>query len=196
MPVARLAATAISVAAVVVLAVYPLLVYVGIGRFGARGVAVLLAVVCLLRLVVLRRRGQGVLNAGHLVLLCGGGVLLAALSFVLGSEAAVRYYPVLVNGVLLVVFAASLPSPPTVIERIARLRDPELPPAAVAYTRRVTIAWTVFFAINGGIALYTAALAPLTTWALYNGLIAYVLVAAMLCGELVIRFFVKARLRA
>ena len=51
-------------------------------------------------------------------------------------------------------------------------------------------------AINGGIALYTAALAPLTTWALYNGLIAYVLVAAMLCGELVIRFFVKARLRA
>jgi len=195
-PVARLAATAISVAAVIVLAVYPLLVYVGIGRFGARGVSLLLAVTCLLRLVVLRRRGQGVLNAGHLVLLCGGGVLLAAASFVLGSEAAVRYYPVLVNGVLLVISVASLASPPTIIERIARLRDPELPPAAVAYTRRVTIAWTVFFAINGGIALYTAALAPLTTWALYNGLIAYVLVAAMLCGELVIRFFVKARLRA
>jgi uncharacterized membrane protein len=195
-PVARLAATVISVAAIVVLAVYPLLVYVGIGRFGARGVAALLAIVCVLRLVLLRRRGQGVLDAGHLVLLCGGGVLLAVASFVLGSEAAVRYYPVLVNGVLLVVFAASLASPPTVIERIARLRDPELPPAAVAYTRRVTIAWTVFFAINGSIALYTAALAPLTTWALYNGLIAYVLVGAMLCGELAIRFFVKARLRA
>jgi uncharacterized membrane protein len=195
-PVTRLAATAVSVAAVVVLAVYPLLVYVGIGRFGARGVAALLAVACLLRLVVLRRRGQGVLNAGHLVLLCGGGILLAAASFVLGSEAAVRYYPVLVNGVLLVISAASLASPPTVIERIARLRDPDLPLAAVVYTRRVTIAWTVFFAINGGIALYTAAFAPLTTWALYNGLIAYVLVAAMLCGELAIRFFVKARLRA
>ncbi len=196
MPVTRLAATAISVVAVVALAVYPLLVYVGIGRFGARGVAAFLAVVCLLRLVVLRRRGQGVLRAWHLVLLCGGGVLLAVLSFVLGSEAAVRYYPVLVNGVLLVIFAASLASPPTVIERIARLRDPGLPPAAVAYTRRVTIAWTAFFAINGGIALYTAALAPLTTWALYNGLIAYVLIAVMFCGELVIRFFVKARLRA
>jgi uncharacterized membrane protein len=149
-----------------------------------------------LRLVVLRRRGQGLLRAGHLVLLCGGGVLLAAASFVLGSEAAVRYYPVLVNGVLLVISAASLASPPTVIERIARLRDPDLPLAAVVYTRRVTIAWTVFFTINGGIALYTAAFAPLTTWALYNGLIAYVLVAAMLCGELAIRFFVKARLRA
>lgn len=196
MPVARLAATAVSVVAVIVLAVYPLLVYAGIGRFGARGVAVLLAIVCLLRLVVLRRRGQGVLSAGHLVLLCGGGVLLAVASFVLGSEAAVRYYPVLVNGVLLVVFAASLASPPTVIERIARLRDRELPPAAVAYTRRVTIAWTVFFAINGGIALYTAAFAPLTTWALYNGLIAYLLVGAMFCGELAIRFFVKAGLRA
>jgi uncharacterized membrane protein len=115
---------------------------------------------------------------------------------VLGSESAVRYYPVLVNGVLLVVFAASLASPPTIIERIARLRDPELLPAAVVYTRRVTIAWTVFFAINGGIALYTAAFVPLTTWALYNGLIAYALVAAMLVGELVVRSFVKARLRA
>jgi uncharacterized membrane protein len=195
-PVARFAATAVSVAAVAVLAVYPLLVYAGIGRFGARGVAALLAIVCVIRLVVLRRRGQVVLGAGHLVLLCGGGVLLAAASFVLGTETAVRYYPVLVNGVLLVISAASLASPPTIIERIARLRDPELPPAAVAYTQKVTVAWTAFFAINGGIALYTAALAPLTTWALYNGLIAYVLVAAMLLGELVIRAFVKARLRA
>jgi uncharacterized membrane protein len=195
-PVARFAATAISVAAVVVLAAYPLLVYAGIGRFGARGVAGLLAAVCVLRLVVLRRRGQAVLRAGHLVLLCGGGVLLAALSFVLGTESAVRYYPVLVNGVLFAVAAASLASPPTIIERIARLRDPDLTPAAVAYTRNVTIAWTAFFAINGGIALYTAALAPLTTWALYNGLVAYGLVAVMLVGELAVRAFVKARLRA
>ena len=196
MPVARFAATATSVAAVVVLAAYPLLVYLGLGRFGARGVAALLAIACVVRLLVLRRRGKAVLSAGHLVLLCGGGVLLAALSFVLGSESAVRYYPVLVNGVLLVVSVASLASPPTIIERIARLRDPELPPAAVAYTRNVTIAWATFFAINGGVALYTAAFAPLTTWALYNGLIAYVLVAVMVVGELAVRAIVKARLRA
>jgi uncharacterized membrane protein len=194
-PVARLAATAISVAAVVVLAAYPLLVYFGLGRFGARGVAVLLAVVCVVRLVAVRRHGNGVLSAGHLVLLCGGGVLLAAASFVVGNEAAVRYYPVLANGVLLVVFAASLASPPTIVERIARLRDADFPPAAVVYTRRVTFVWTAFFAINGGIALYTAAFAPLTTWALYNGLIAYVLIGALLIGELVVRSWVKPRMR-
>jgi hypothetical protein len=47
----------LSVAAVVVLALYPLLVYAVIGRFGPSGVAALLAAVCLLRLVLLRLRG-------------------------------------------------------------------------------------------------------------------------------------------
>ena len=41
-----------------VLVLYPILVYVGIGRFGPSAVAVLLIVVCLLRLLVLRVRGD------------------------------------------------------------------------------------------------------------------------------------------
>ena len=39
------------------------------------------------------------------------------------------YYPVLVNGVLLIAFGGSLFFPPTVVERIARLRDKDLPAA-------------------------------------------------------------------
>jgi uncharacterized membrane protein len=101
---------------------------------------------------------------------------------------------VLVNAALLVAFAASLASPQSAIERIARLRDPELPPAAVAYTRRVTIVWSVFFALNGAAALYTALFTTLETWALYNGLIAYVLIGTVFAVELAIRTAVKARL--
>jgi uncharacterized membrane protein len=101
---------------------------------------------------------------------------------------------VLVNAALLLVFAASLVSPPSVIERIARLRDPALPPAAVVYTRRVTIVWAVFFVLNGAAAFYTARFTPLETWALYNGLIAYLLMAALFAIELAIRAVVKARL--
>jgi uncharacterized membrane protein len=112
------------------------------------------------------------------------------------SSGAVRYYPVLVNAALLVVFAASLVSPPSVIERIARLRDPELRPAAVVYTRRVTIVWTVFFVLNGGAAFYTARFATLEAWALYNGLIAYVLIGALFAVELAIRTALKSRLEA
>ncbi len=138
-------------------------------------------------------RGRPAFGGASLVLVCVGGILLAAVSYWRGSTVAVLYYPALVNAALLVVFAASLFRPPSVVERIARLRDPELPPAAVVYTRRVTLAWTVFFALNGAAALYTARFTPLETWALYNGLIAYLLIGALFAVELAIRSVVKRR---
>jgi uncharacterized membrane protein len=183
-----------SVAVVVALAVYPLLVYAAIGRFGPSGVAALLAAVCVARLVILKVRAPSAFGGPYLTFVCVGGLLLAAASFWLGSSGAVRYYPVLVNAALLVVFVASLVHPPSVIERIARLRDPDLPAAAVVYTRRVTIAWTVFFVLNGAAAFYTAQFTTLETWALYNGLIAYVLIGALFAVEFAIRTVVKRRL--
>ena len=65
-------------------------------------------------------------------------------------------YPVLVNAVLLAVFAASLWKPPSVIERLARLRHPDLPPEGVRWVTNVTRVWCGFFVLNGGIALWTA----------------------------------------
>lgn len=190
MVVSRAAAASLSVALVGVLVLYPFFVYFGIGRFGVGPIAGVLAVVCLLRLLVLRARNGSQPFTRGLVIVCVGGLALAAASFVLESEEAVLYYPVLVNAGLLAVFAASLVSPPSIVEQVARLREAELPPHAVAYTRRVTIAWTVFFAVNGGVALYTAAWTSLETWALYNGFIAYFLIAAMFGVELAIRSFV------
>jgi uncharacterized membrane protein len=186
-------AVLVSVALVGVLAAYPLFVYVGIGRFGVGPIAGVLAAACLLRLLLLRSRGGAQPFFKELLFLCVGGIVLAAVSLLLENETAVLYYPVLVNVTLLAVFAASLVTPPSIVERIARLRDPELPAHAVAYTRRVTIAWTVFFAVNGSIALYTAAWTPLATWALYNGFIAYFLIAAMFGLEFAIRSVVIGR---
>ena len=113
--------------------------------------------------------------------------MLALVSMWSGSPDAMLYYPVLVNAVMLLLFSASLVYPPTVVERIARLRDRDLPAEAVPYLRRVTIAWCVFFVGNGALALYTAARASFETWALYNGLIAYVLIGAMFGAELLTR---------
>jgi uncharacterized membrane protein len=45
----------------------------------------------------------------------------------------------------------------------------------------------VFFAINGGIALWTALAASDAAWALYNGAIASLLIGAMLGGEWLLR---------
>lgn len=193
MSLARAVQSSLSVGVVAALAVYPLLVYAAIGRFGANGVAITLAALCLARLAVLRLRGRPAFAGAFLDWLCIGGVLLAAISFVLGNAGAVRYYPLLANAALFVVFGSSLLRPPTVVERIARLREPDLPPAAVAYTRRVTIVWTIFFVLNGGAALYTAVFASLEAWALYNGFIAYLLIGTLFLGELAVRTIVRRR---
>ncbi|HFC3024557.1 TPA: hypothetical protein ACFIR0_000119 [Neisseria gonorrhoeae] len=48
------------------------------------------------------------------------------------------WYPVLVNLMMLAVFGSSLFAGQTVIEKLARLQQPDLPEKAVRYTRRVT----------------------------------------------------------
>jgi uncharacterized membrane protein len=191
---ARTVGTSLSVLAGIALASYPLLVYATIGRFGPAGIAGVLGLVCVARLLVLRLRGRLSVGGYGIVLVCIGGVFLAAVSYWRNSSSAVLFYPVLVNAVLLTVFAASLWRPPTVVERIARIREPTLPPAAVVYTRRVTIVWCLFFALNGAVALYTTVATPLETWTLYNGFIAYLLIGALFVTELAIRSVWRARL--
>jgi uncharacterized membrane protein len=85
------------------------------------------------------------------------------------------------------VFAWSVFHPPTVVERIARATTRDLPPQAVPYIRRVTIAWCIFFVCNGAAALFTATETSFATWTLYNGFLAYVLIGLMFGAELLAR---------
>ena len=94
---------------------------------------------------------------------------------------------------LLAFFALSLWQGPPVVERLARLQEPELDARAIAYTRRVTQVWCAFFLLNGGVALATALWASDATWALYNGLIAYGLMGALMGVEWLVRQRVRAR---
>jgi uncharacterized membrane protein len=184
-----------SAGVVAALALYPLLVYFGLRHFGAVWAAALLAAICALRLAVLRLRGAAPGTAAQAWLLCGA-IGLALIGMLSRSSDAIRYYPVLMNAGLLLAFGLSLAHPPTVVERIARLQTPDLPPEGVRYTRRVTVAWVVFFVCNGTAALYTALYSSFETWALYNGAVAYALIAAMFGGELITRRLLKKRLRA
>ncbi len=163
---------------------YPLLVYFGLGRFEPRWMALPLVGIAVVRAVATRERVW-------LVAALGAGVLAVA-TLVGNSALPLKLYPVLVNGVLLGVFATSLAFPPTVIERLARLREPELPPSGVAYTRRVTQVWCGFFVLNGSTALATSLWASDAVWALYNGLISYVLMGVLFAGE----WWVRRRVRA
>jgi uncharacterized membrane protein len=167
--------------------VYPFLVYLTLGRLPPGILALILLAVYGARFMVLRRRAANLASPPIAAWTFFGLATFAIVVFATGSSATLLYYPVVVNAMLFAVFGYSVLHPPTVIERIARLREPELPASGVAYTRRVTIAWLVFFAGNGAVALATALAGDVAVWSLYNGLVAYLLIAAMFAGEFVIR---------
>lgn len=114
---------------------------------------------------------------------------LAGAAFCLESFLPVKFYPVAVNAAWFAFFAGSLASTPAA-ERFARMRHTELPDYAVRYCRQVTVAWSVFFLANGLVALDSALYRSDDWWALYNGLIAYVLIGMMFAVEYGVRAWV------
>jgi uncharacterized membrane protein len=182
-----------------VLVLYPVLVYFGHRHLEPRSMALILVALCVARLVVLRlaptAKPAGAFGTAQLLAACLGAIGLALLTIWRGSPQAMLYYPVLMNAVLLAVFAWSVIHPPTIVERIARSTTRDLPARAVPYLRRVTIAWSVFFVFNGGVALFTAMETSFETWTLYNGFLAYVLIGLMFGAELLARQRVMKNLR-
>jgi len=55
------------------------------------------------------------------------------------------------------------------------------------WCRMWTRIWCAFFVVNGALALALALAAPLSWWAFYNGLLAYMLIGALLGTEWVLR---------
>lgn len=97
------------------------------------------------------------------------------------------WYPVWVNGLLLLLFGLSLTQKQSLIERLARLQHPDLPPEGVRHTRRVTQIWCGFFVFNGATAAALAWLQRYDWWAVYTGIVSYILMGALFAGEWVYR---------
>ncbi|EJG0986600.1 hypothetical protein C4G66_RS06665 [Vibrio parahaemolyticus] len=173
----------------IVLFASPFAVYFGIDKFGLNLVGGLLIAALLLRLFVANK--TPLKEFKFLALTTGAvGILLVALGMVFKQHGWLKFYPVVVNICMLCVFAFSLKQPQSIIERLARLQEPELPPSGVAYTRKVTMVWCVFFVLNATFALYTCFL-PVKIWTLYNGLISYLLAGSLFAGEWIVRQFVR-----
>jgi uncharacterized membrane protein len=168
--------------------VYPLAIWLGHGRIEPRWLAGLLLLTAASRLPALKAGASARWTAALVLALA-----LALVALAVGANAVLplKLYPVLVNATLLAAFGASLVSGPSMVERLARLREPDLPPAAVGYTRRVTQAWCVFFVVNGAVALGAALFAPEAIWSLYTGVVSYVLMGLMFGGEFLLRIRFK-----
>ncbi len=114
-------------------------------------------------------------------------LLLTILAIGWNALLPLQLYPVLVSATMLGVFGYSLKFPPTIIERFARAREPDLHPRAIVYTRRVTQVWCIFFAINGCVSLITVLWGSPKIWTLYNGVISYLLMGLLFGGEYLVR---------
>lgn len=165
---------------------YPFAVHYGLGHFAPWQFAVLLGALWLARALSAPRRPGGLWLALAVLAFCG--VLALA-----DSAQLLRWYPVLISLGMLGLFGTSLLHGMPLAERLARLREPELPPRAVRYTRRVTQAWCVFFLANGLIAAALALWGSQAWWTLYNGLIAYLAMGLLFAIEWLIRQRVRGR---
>jgi uncharacterized membrane protein len=96
--------------------------------------------------------------------------------------------PVLVYCALFTLFVGTLrPGRDPMISRFARMEQGELSAELRAYTRRLTVIWSTFFAGMAILALGLAAWAPMPVWFLHTFFISYLLIALLFLGEIAYR---------
>ncbi|USG62615.1 hypothetical protein NBZ79_06450 [Sneathiella marina] len=177
----------LDIALVLVTFSYPFIVYFGLKTLPAWIIGLGLIVFLLVRMLLSKKRKKSEFLIFSLVLAMTGVL------FLIDHSLAIKSYPILMNISFAMVFGYSLLYPPTIIERIARLREPDLDARGVRYTQKVTIAWVVFFVANGAVSAWTAVYGSLELWTIYNGFISYILIGLMFGFEFIIRLFVKQK---
>ena len=189
----RIAAGKISFAALSVL--YPGLIFCGLYFWGLRPriLSLVLFAIALVNLrPLLKKSSQGkrqALKSGLLVLIA---LACCALACITDNILSLKFYPVAVSASLLVLFATTLFSGPSLVFRLACMSDKSLDRSALRqfvepYCRKVTIVWCSFFIFNGIAATYTCLSGSDKMWAVYNGLISYILMGLLFSGEFIIR---------
>lgn len=168
---------------------YPVGVYYGIQYLEPRYLILALLALFVLRFILNTDSASS--NKNQQVILLIVISLFAVAVFISNSLLGLRFYPVLVSAVMLAVFSYTLFNPPSMIERLARLKEPNLPAAAIPYTRKVTLTWCLFFMANGSISAFTAIYSSMEIWSLYNGFISYILMGSLFVIEYLIRIRVR-----
>ncbi|MBX3479395.1 MAG: hypothetical protein KF842_03275 [Caulobacter sp.] len=178
-----------AIALAVITVLYPFIALIAVRTVGP---AIVVGALCVLLLVrTFFGVGRGIPLGVALAPLAVA--LLMGLMMLWDAHRAVRFYPVFMSGAMLAAFAASLVKGPSMIERLARVAEPDMPASGVIYTRKVTMVWCLFLGLNGLVALWTALYASLEVWTAYNGFISYVLMGALLGGEFLVRRIIRGR---
>ena len=175
-----------SVIFTLLLLVYPLVmhfsIHYGHAEIGVYYLAMLLMLPLLFTLLQGRRPTGWMLGVALLALLITGlGVIEAGVMIIIP--------PAIMFAALFVFFASSLRAEGTpVVTRLAAvIRAEQLSPEIRSYTRKATIAWSVFFLAMLMASLMLGLWAPLEIWSWFSNFLAYVLIAVMFIVEYLVR---------
>lgn len=164
---------------------YPFVVYWGLQQPSGHSLWWLLAVILLLRWLTSQQLAER-------VFLIALFVVLVTMYGAFSETIVLKLYPVIMSMGLFIFFADSLrPNNTPIIEKMARLKMPDLPASAIRYTRQVTKLWCGFFVFNGCISLATVLWGTEADWLLYNGVISYLLIATLMLVEWLFRQHVR-----
>ncbi|UPW19341.1 hypothetical protein M0C34_03430 [Agarivorans sp. TSD2052] len=166
------------------LGVYPFIIFFGLTTYSSNVIALLVLVLFSLRLLLGWKGSKSLKHQKYLGLL---GIVLALLVLMRQEPRWFMYYPLLVNLSLFAAFFASLWDKQPIVETFARMGQRHLPLTARPYFIGLTKIWCAFFVVNTLISAWTIFFADLKTWTIYNGLISYLLIAALLSGEWIFR---------
>lgn len=121
-------------------------------------------------------------------LLCAAVLAILGVAFALVPQLLLFAPPVLINGMLAAVFAASLrPGRKPLIGIFASLEHGELPNDLARHARLITWCWALLLAAIAIVSLALAAWAPMPVWSLFTNVVSYVLVATLFAGEYLYR---------
>ncbi|HTQ71732.1 MAG TPA: hypothetical protein VMH92_09600 [Acidocella sp.] len=139
--------------------------------------------VLLIALVPLLFHGAIMATSRFPLALTAGGLFKA--SFV--TAAALMHWVLYAS--LLASFALTLRrgQTPLITAMARQMQGPDIPAELAAYTRRVTIAWSLFFAAQLATSILLFCFAPLTAWSFFVNILDIPLVVAMFAAEYAVR---------
>lgn len=168
----------------IVLALYPLIVLIGLTYLNVRWTALLILVLLGRRIIgaVLVDKTASVIVLIQVLTMAA----IVAVAGISGSEIFLRFTPFLISITFLVQFAVSLRGTP-IIERFARLKRPDLPADHVAYCRRLTKVWLFVLAGNSVLVLAAAFVESSALWAVLVGPVSYTYWGSFIGAEFLFR---------
>jgi len=124
---------------------------------------------------------------------------LGVLCFIINSAFILKFYPLLINIIFLIIFGKTLFFPPNMIFRFALMQDKTIRGSLNenridGYCRKVTYVWCGFFFINGCIAAWTIFSGSNMFWFIYNGGISNIMIGAIFAVEFIIRKIVQKKM--